>query len=512
MKRLAVILSVVALLLRATASLAVNYTVVSLSSNNWSYSESHGINDLGNVVGEYEATNSNSVLTFLWDKNALTDIGHLNGQPYAIAHGINHGIAVVGESDVGLVTHAFVYTNGAMTDLGTLGNIAASGYSSAQAINNLDQIVGEASLSDVSVIHAVLYAAGGKTDLGALGGNYSSAAALNRAGVIVGESDIVQAGVTNVHAFVYTNGAGAVMRDLGTLGGAYSSAQGINDSGVIVGESETLIGGVTYLRGFICSNGVMNALGTFGGSSSSASAINSSGLVVGYATDTNEVAHAFLYDGNNMVDLNTLLPPGTGWTNLSSADAINDAGEIAGSGYLSDGSYYAYLLKPAPPLTVTVTNPAPNARFPVPATFTIQASATDTGGTVTNVEFLVNGNKIGDSTTPPYSATATNLPAGTYLLTAVASDNAGLFATNSIDVTVATPAPFSLTTPTFDATGFSFSFQTQTGFTYTGEFTTRFGATNNWVVFTNLAGNGSVVRVTNSAGTNTQGFYRVLAY
>jgi probable HAF family extracellular repeat protein len=236
-----------------------------------------------------------------------------------------------------------------MSDLGTLGANNISGYSSAHAINRNGQVVGESSVSfsQVSTIHAVLFANGSKTDLGALGGNYSAANALNNLGVIVGESDIVQQGVTNVHGFVYVAG-GPGMSDLGTLGGNYSSARGVNDAGVVVGEAETVFGGASYLRAFVWTNGIMHDLGTLGGLSSSAAAINSAGLVVGYATDTNEVSNAFLYNGTRMVNLNEYLPPGSGWTNLASADAINDNGQIAGSGYLADGSYHGYLLSPAP--------------------------------------------------------------------------------------------------------------------------------------------------------------------
>lgn len=329
------------------ASQAQGYTIQDLGSNAWSYSAAHGINALGYVVGEYEPTNFFYVQAFLYENGTMLDVGHLSGTPYAIAYGINGTNAVVGESNTANATHAFLASNGTIKDLGTLG--AIGGYSSAHAINGAEQIVGEASLVNVSVIHAVLYSGANKTDLGALGGDYSSASAINNSGIIVGESDIVELGVTNVHAFVYTNGAGASMKDLGTLGGAYSSAKGINDSGVIVGESETLVGGVSDLHAFIYRNGLMSDLGTLGGRVSSASAINTHGQVVGYATDTNETASAFLYNGSSMINLSELIPAGSGWTNLGSADAINDAGQIAGSGYLADGSYHAYLLTPAAP-------------------------------------------------------------------------------------------------------------------------------------------------------------------
>jgi hypothetical protein len=50
-----------------------------------------------------------------------------------------------------------------------------------------------------------------------------------------------------------------------------------------------------------------------------------------------------VYDGS-MHDLNNLIPPGSGWE-LVEATAINDAGQIAGSGRLG-GKMRAFLLTP----------------------------------------------------------------------------------------------------------------------------------------------------------------------
>src|SRR5439155_8959017 len=133
--------------------------------------------------------------------------------------------------------------------LGTLTG-GANGYSTAHAINRSGQVAGASSLALASTIHAALFSGGSIQDLGALGGDYSAAYGINNSGVIVGESDVIQQGVTNVHAFVYTNGPGGSMVDLGTLGGNYSSARAIIDSGTAVGEAETVIGGNTVLHAF----------------------------------------------------------------------------------------------------------------------------------------------------------------------------------------------------------------------------------------------------------------------
>lgn len=467
------------------------YIISDLGSNAWSYSEAHGINGSGAVVGEYEPTTFFYVLAFLYTNGTMTDLGHLSGQPYAIAYGINNTNGIVGESDTSNATYAFLYVNGKMTSLGTLGGVVG-GYSSAHAINEFGHIVGEATLANGSTIHAFLDVTGTKTDLGALGGNYSSASAINSSDVIVGDSDVVQGGVTNDNAFVYRNG---VMSNLGTLGGSYSSAKGINDAGVIVGEAEGVLGGNTYLRAFVYRNGVMSDLGTLGGTTGSASAINNNGQIVGYATDSNEVANAFLYNGSTMINLSDLIPPGSGWTNLASADAINDAGQIAGSGYLSDGSYHAYLLTPAAALTVSITNPAPNATFQAPASFQVSASASDTSGLVTNVEFLVNNAVIGNASSAPYSATVNNLSAGAYTLTAIASDDGGAQATNSINVTVTDAAPtVTITNPAANAT-----FQTPATFVVSASASDPDGTVTNVEFLANGAVMGNAVSAPYSA-------------
>jgi probable HAF family extracellular repeat protein len=60
--------------------------------------------------------------------------------------------------------------------------------------------------------------------------------------------------------------------------------------------------------------------------------IDASGRVVGSTYTPEWKIHAFLYENGQAQDLNDLLPPGSGWT-LEQANAINDAGEIVGTGY-----------------------------------------------------------------------------------------------------------------------------------------------------------------------------------
>jgi chitinase len=76
-----------------------------------------------------------------------------------------------------------------------------------------------------SFTHAFLYSGGSMSDLGTLGGARSGADGINNSGQVTGFADLSN-GTT--HAFLYSGGS---MSDLGTLGGTGSEGLGINDLG-----------------------------------------------------------------------------------------------------------------------------------------------------------------------------------------------------------------------------------------------------------------------------------------
>jgi hypothetical protein len=81
--------------------------------------------------------------------------------------------------------------------------------------------------------------------------------------------------------------------------------------------------------------------------------------------------------------------------------------------------------------SVSLTAPAAGATFTAPASITVSASASDTDGTIAQVQFYRNGTLIGTDTTAPYSVTWSSAPAGTYSITAVATDNDGATTTSA---------------------------------------------------------------------------------
>jgi len=323
----------------------------------------------------------------------ITDLGHLDGNNEADAFGLNDSAQVVGTAKAyspqvpGFQPHAFIWENGTMTDLGTLGGKVSGAYS----VNNYGQVVGQAENSDN--YRAFLWGNGAMTNLGTLGGNWSTAQSINDLVQIVGYSNIT--GDAEIHAFIWENGT---MTDLDTLGGTMSTAESINNIGQVVGKSKIANGsihpylweenvGMTDINSYGLNmvydindlgqiagttsisdtewHGAMwdanNALTDLGslGLNSSARAINNSGQVVGYAETgvPSEIHNAVIWDNGNIYNLNDLVGNVSDWKYLKSAYDINDSGQIVGVGDLVTGETRAFLLTPdsQPPIPEPAT-------------------------------------------------------------------------------------------------------------------------------------------------------------
>lgn len=288
---------------------------------------------------------------------SVTDLGALGVNETVQGKGINNWGEVVGYEypsggPAGL-SHAFVYIDGRMTDLGP---------GSALSINNRGQITGQFTTSTGNY-HAFLYSNGQRTDLGAFGGINSIGQAINDVGQVTGAVNPISSGA---HAFLYSDGNLSIP---GTL----TEGRGINDAGEIAGYTSkgpalyshgqttdlSIVGGVGFAinnagqitgyfnpiggeHAFLYSNGEMADLGTLPGTRyAEGYAINNSGQVVG-----NSGAHAFLYSNGHMMDLNTLIDPSLGLT-LYEATGINDKGQIVTNASSPAGGR-AYLLTPVP--------------------------------------------------------------------------------------------------------------------------------------------------------------------
>src|SRR5207237_1670578 len=112
-----------------------------------------------------------------------------------------------------------------------------------------------------------------------------------------------------------------------------------------------------------------------------------------------------------------------------------------------DGTTVTHCVPGNSPPSVALTSPATGASFTAPASVTLTATASDSDGTVAKVAFYAGSTLLGTATAAPYTITWSNVSAGSYTLTAVATDNASATSTSgavAITVNAASPPPSSL--------------------------------------------------------------------
>lgn len=140
------------------------------------------------------------------------------------------------------------------------------------------------------------------------------------------------------------------------------------------------------------------------------------------------------------------------------------------SAWPQHGGFFAYTrstpgtVASAP--SVTITNPVNGVVFSAPANVKIMATATDTGGPVTNVAFFSGSMPLGAVQSAPFGVTAGNLAAGAYGLTAVAT--AGGISTTSavVNISIVTPTANTLSSGKIANDQFVFNYAANPGLSY----------------------------------------------
>src|SRR5215471_2932324 len=306
-------------------------------------SNAEAINARGEIIGTSEngvtdpVTGTIEVHAVLWKDGEIKDLGTLGGTSSSAGQ-INNRGQVAGFAfnafpdpftPTGTQIRAFLWENGQMNDLGTLGGPDSFGGS----INERGQVAGWSFVDStpnpttgLPTEDLFLWEEGRMVDLGNLGGGIAGPTGLNNRGQVIGIANL--AGDQFADPFLW-DGERLIDLFTDTVGGNPVSANAINDAGEVVGQA--LFSNQFFHAYVRRKNGVATDLGTLPGDCfSEAFANNARGQVVGQSFSCDfSSGSVFLWENGSMIDLDTFVPPGSG-LKLAEAQAINDRGEIAG--------------------------------------------------------------------------------------------------------------------------------------------------------------------------------------
>ena len=320
------------------ATSTASYTVTDLGTlpqcngsrvDDGSFGNSGEVNARGQVSGW---SNCDSVaFATLFDKGKTANLNPPDAA-VSVADSINDSGQVTGWelTNSSSSSHTFEYSNGKVRKIDD--SLFPNGSEPLQ-INKSGQIVGVGFITG-SNFHAFLYSKGKMTDLDPFSGFQSTAMSINDAGEIIGTAATSSGPILT---WLYSNGK---LTNLSQT----NEGDFINDNGQIVGMTPSTGHAALY------SNGAWTDLGAYQGHPTVATGINIKGQIVGFASfgmkrNTDEDV-GLIFTRSGPVDLNTLIPPNTGFT-ITEAEAINNAGQIAGNANISsDGQQHAVLLTP----------------------------------------------------------------------------------------------------------------------------------------------------------------------
>ena len=285
-----------------------------------------GLNALGQVAG------ISGSHVFRWSQpTGMADLG-IPGLGNAVVLGINARGDIFGLANYAVasssVSHGFFWRAGTgFVDVSIAGETTYP-----EAMNDAGTIVGYGGPGSYEVLGFRWTKSGGTETMGTMPHEFTWATNINRAGQVVGATPFFAQ--TEPHPFLWTPGRGLL--DLGTGTAERGAGTKVNAHGIVIGYLMTF---VTLAHGFIWTpeTGLIEIGAESPRLLSSASDVNNVGQVVGAIG-----GRAFRWTrSQGIVDLNTLVPGGTGEPLLASANAISDSGAI-----LARGASGLYLLVP----------------------------------------------------------------------------------------------------------------------------------------------------------------------
>lgn len=172
-------------------------------------------------------------------------------------------------------------------------------------------------------------------------------------------------------------------------------------------------------------------------------------LTANAADSDGTISKVEYFTGTSLIGIAMAAPYTVTWANVASGTYVVTAKATDNKGQASTSAAINVSVNGLP--TVAITSPANNATFLAPTSLTVTVNAADTDGAVTKVEFFNNGTLIAQhiGTTSPYTMTLDKPAAGTYVITAQATDDKG-------GTTVSSPITFTVNAnqlPTVSLTG-----------------------------------------------------------
>lgn len=312
-----------------------------------------GVNDHGQVVGQFVRENG-TLGAYIWSSsNGMVELQGLSGTSETVAFNLNNLGQVVGygmRSDNNQSEALLWQSDGEMVNVGQIWD--PTGGTEVFDINEQGMMVGSRRIGPAQR-QGLMYTLGGETvNVGTIeGNNQSKNTAINESGDVVGFSyrlfEPDRAALTR-----YTGDAYEETVDLGPTGRTFSRAFDVNDVGQVVGFAND---GASAIRAAIFDvdrPGGWTNLGIvegFGFEESEALSINNDGWIVGRSFNFENSAATF-YFGGEAIELSTLVDNlnAAGFVALYEANAINDLGQIVGSGMLKDGTVSGFILTVVP--------------------------------------------------------------------------------------------------------------------------------------------------------------------
>lgn len=149
-------------------------------------------------------------------------------------------------------------------------------------------------------------------------------------------------------------------------------------------------------------------------------------------TDSNAVvARVDFYSGATLRGTATNEPWAATWSNAPAGSFTLTAVAVDINARAYTSAPVAITITTNVPPSVAITSPTNNSSFQPGSTIAITASASDSDGTVTSVQFTANGTNLGSVASAPFNFSWANVAAANYVLRAVALDNRGLSATSA---------------------------------------------------------------------------------